>query len=87
MASAENRGGNRRKFHRYAETAVGVTNESGIQHTGECREHSADDKNPKLYSANVYTSGKAGAGIATHGKDAISDRCFEDHQLKHDEDN
>src|SRR5260370_31653005 len=87
MASAENRGGDRGKLHRCAETAVGVTNESGIQHASECGQHSADDKNSKLYSANVYASGKAGAGIATHGKDAISDRCFENHQLKHDDDN
>jgi hypothetical protein len=30
MASAENRGGYGGKLHRYAETAIGVTNESGI---------------------------------------------------------
>ena len=86
LASAENCGGYRRKLHRCAETAVGIANESGIQHTGKRCQHAADNKNSKFYFADLYSPGKARDGIATDGKDAISYRGFEDHQLKHHED-
>ena len=86
MASAKNCGGDRRKLHRCAETAVGVADESGIQHTGKRCQQAADHKNSKSYFANLYSPGKARDGIATDGKDAISYRGFENHQLKHHED-
>ena len=86
MASAENCGGDRRKLHRCAEAAVRIANESGIQHTGKRCQQAADDKNSKFYFANLYSPGKARDGIATDGKDAISYRSFENHQLKHHED-
>src|SRR4029077_12232807 len=86
MASAKNRGGDRRKLHRCAETAVGVADESGIQHTGKRCQQAADHKNSKFYFANLYSPGKARDGIAPDGKDAIPNRGFENHQLKHRED-
>ena len=86
MASAENCGGDRRKLHRCAKAAVRIANESSIQHTGKRCQQTADDKNSKFYFANLYSPGKARDGIATDGKDAISNPGFEDHQLKHHED-
>ena len=85
MASTQNCGGDRRKLHRCAEAAVRVADKSSVQDTGKRCQQAADDKNSTFYSANLYSPGKARDGIATDGKDAISDWSFENHQLKHDE--
>ena len=79
----KNCGGDRRKLHRCAETAVRVADESGVQDTGKRCQQAADDKNSKFYSANLLPPEKLETASPPTAKDAISDRSFENHQLKH----